>query len=300
MIEGVVRHETSMEIDANMTDSHGQSEVGFAYAELLGFRLLPRLKRIGAQRLYLPEAGTGDQRAPLASVTSHTIDWQTIADHHDHTIRYTAAIRTGTADAEAILRRFTRNGPQHPTHRAITELGKAPRTTFLRDYLTSEQLRREIHEGLNVTETWNSANGFIFYGKGSDIASNRLHDQQLAALCLHLHQAVLVYVNTLMIQQVLDDTALKLTTTDLRALTPLTRSHVNPYDTFTPDTRPTIGAARMTQIAAHSTSRDDRPTHAVAGGRRNNFAGSWLNTHGVTTTAISHATSIDRAGHQNG
>jgi TnpA family transposase len=37
---------------------------------------------------------------------------------------------------------------------------------FLCHYLHSEALRCEIHEGLNVLETWNSANGFIFYGKG--------------------------------------------------------------------------------------------------------------------------------------
>ena len=50
-------------------------------------------------------------------------------------------------------------------------------------------------------------------------------------LCLHLLQAVLVYINTLMIQQIVDDAAwtTPLTATDLRALTPLTYSHVNPY-----------------------------------------------------------------------
>ena len=36
------------------------------------------------------------------------------------------------------------------------------------------ELRREIHEGLNVIENWNSANSFIFYGKGSEVATNRL------------------------------------------------------------------------------------------------------------------------------
>jgi len=49
MIEGVLRHCTEMEVEKNYVDSHGQSEVGFAFCRLLGFELLPRLKAIGRQ-----------------------------------------------------------------------------------------------------------------------------------------------------------------------------------------------------------------------------------------------------------
>lgn len=56
MIEGVLRHETDADIQKQYTDSHGQSEVGFAFCSLLGFELLPRLKAIASQKLYLPES----------------------------------------------------------------------------------------------------------------------------------------------------------------------------------------------------------------------------------------------------
>lgn len=74
-------------------------------------------------------------------------------------------MKLGTAGPEAILRRFTRAGAMHPTYKALTELGKAIKTIFLCRYLHDESLRREIHEGLNVVENWNSANDFIFYGE---------------------------------------------------------------------------------------------------------------------------------------
>ncbi len=44
MIEGVLRHCTDMTIEKNFTDSHGASEVAFAFARLLGFELPPRLR----------------------------------------------------------------------------------------------------------------------------------------------------------------------------------------------------------------------------------------------------------------
>ena len=97
-----------------------------------------------------------------------------------------------------------------------------------------ESLRREIQEGLNVVENWNSTNDFILYGKGGEFASNRLEDQEILMLALHLLHVSLVYVNTLMIQQVLDQPEWRgrLTARDLRALSPLKWQHVNPYGRF--------------------------------------------------------------------
>lgn len=89
-------------------------------------------------------------------------------------IKCAAYLRLGTAETEAILRRFTRNNLKHPTYRALAELGNADKTIFLCRYLRTEALRREIQEGLNVIENWNGANDFIYYGKGGEMATNRL------------------------------------------------------------------------------------------------------------------------------
>ena len=54
-------------------------------------------------------------------------------------------------------------------------------------------------------------------------------------LSLHLLQVSLVYVNTLIIQQVLTEPTWsgRLTAVDLRALSPLKWQHVNPYGKYT-------------------------------------------------------------------
>ncbi|MGH9454560.1 MAG: Tn3 family transposase, partial [Terriglobia bacterium] len=55
MIEGLIRHDTEMRVEKNFVDSHGQSEIAFAFCHLLGtVRLMPRLKRIKYERLYFP------------------------------------------------------------------------------------------------------------------------------------------------------------------------------------------------------------------------------------------------------
>jgi TnpA family transposase len=234
MIEGVLRHCTDMEIEKNYVDTRGQSEVGFAFCHLLGFQLLPRLKGIGRQRLYRPYKGNPKAYPNLQLILTRPINWELIQQHYDEMIKYTTALRLGTAEADAILKRFTRNQPQHPTYQALAELGKVIKTIFLCHYLASEELRREIYEGLNVIENWNSTNDFILYGKGGEISSNRLQAQELTVLSMHLLLASLVYINTLMIQHVLAQPGWfqQMTEPDWRGLTPLIYQHINPYGTF--------------------------------------------------------------------
>ena len=234
MIEGLLRHCTDMDVERNYVDSHGQSEVAFAFCHLLGFQLLPRLKAIHAQRLYRPQGSQPGAYPNLQPVLSRPINWELIRNQYDEMVKYATALRVGTADTEAILRRFTRNSPQHPTYQALAELGKAAKTIFLCQYLSSPELRREIHEGLNVVENWNGTNAFIFYGRGGEISTNRPDDQELAVLSLQLLQNSLVYVNTLLLQAVAGESRWlgSLAPEDLRGLTPLIYAHVNPYGTF--------------------------------------------------------------------
>ncbi|RAM50065.1 MAG: Tn3 family transposase [Hapalosiphonaceae cyanobacterium JJU2] len=237
MIEGLLRHCTEMKVEKNFVDSHGQSEVAFAFCHLLGFQLMPRLKRINVQKLYLPSNGSASDYPNLQPVLTRSINWDLIRQQYDQMIKYATALRLGMAETDAILKRFTRGNLLHPTYQALCELGKAVKTIFLSRYLHSLELRREINDGLNVVENWNSANSFIFYGKGGEVATNRLEDQELAILSLHLLQISMVYINTLMIQQVLSQPQwMKLMKKqDLRALSPLIWLHINPYGTFNLD-----------------------------------------------------------------
>jgi TnpA family transposase len=231
MIEGVLRHATDMEVKKNYVDSHGQDEAAFAFCYLLGFQLLPRLKGIGRQRLYRPEAGAPRAYPNLEPVLSRPIDWELIRKYYDEIVKYATALRLGTAAAEAILSRFMRNGLKHPAFQALLELGKVRKTIFLCRYLNSEALRQEIEEGLNVIENWNSANDFIWYGKGGEISTNNKEQQEIAILSLHLLQICLVYINTLLVQRVLEESTWldKMQPEDFRGLTPLFYGHVNPY-----------------------------------------------------------------------
>lgn len=198
----------------------------------VGFELLPRIKRINKVKLYRPAAGVEPDLWPgLKPTLTRPINWTTIAEQYDQMVKYATAIRTGTASTEAILRRFMKANAAHPTYQAMIELGRAQKTVFLARYLRSRGLQREVNDGLNVIESWNRANSIIFYGKNSEIASNRRDEQEMSVLCLRICQAAMVLINMLMIQDVLADPDWDgvLTAEDERGLTPLFWQHVLPY-----------------------------------------------------------------------
>jgi TnpA family transposase len=53
-----------------------------------------------------------------------------------------------------------------------------------------------------VIEQWNGANDFVFFARRGELPSNQSEDHELSMLALHLLQNCMIYINTLMMQQV--------------------------------------------------------------------------------------------------
>jgi TnpA family transposase len=61
----------------------------------------------GGQKLYWPATGQPNAYPNLQSILTKPIDWELIRQQYDPMVKYATALRLGTAETEAILRRFT-------------------------------------------------------------------------------------------------------------------------------------------------------------------------------------------------
>jgi len=231
MINGFLKHDSKMNMNKAYVDTHGQSVIGFAVGELLHFDLLPRIKNINKQKLYCADKADKALYPNLSLIIKGSINWYLIEKHYNDIVRYIAALKIGTVEANVFIKHLSSDNYNHPVYKALTELGNAVKTIFLCRYIASEELRIELNEALNIVERVNGIMGFIFYGKLGEISTNYKNEQELAIVCLHLLQVCMVYINTLLIQEILFDPTwkIRLTKEDKRALSPLIHSHINPY-----------------------------------------------------------------------
>ncbi|MET7635739.1 Tn3 family transposase [Streptomyces sp. NPDC005499] len=182
-------------------------------------------------------------------------------------IKYATAMRTGPRPPRRSCGASPATPPTAPTRQL--EVCRAQKSIFVARYLRLRGLQREIEEGLNVMESSNGANSMIAYGKGGEIASNRRDEQEMFVLYLRILQSALVYVNPLMLQEVLGESEWVevLTPTDRRGLTPLFWSHVRPY-----------GEANLDMDARLLLAAATLPSPRTAGAESKDYDSSALNS----------------------
>ncbi len=143
-----------------------------------------------------------------------------------------------------------------------------------------------------------SSNSAIFYGKGGDIATNRREELEMSVLCLRILQAALVYINTLMLQDVLAEPewAELLKPPDRRGLTPLFWQHVQPHGEVRLDVAKRLPLGGAAEAAAQAVREgipqqpSDRacigPVHGGVGQETAGRPGAWSLDRGLRGSGV--------------
>ena len=193
--------EQQMEIQPTeiMTDTGAYSDVVFGLFRLLGYRFSPRLADIGSQRLWRMDMNA-DYRE-LNVISSNKIRLNRVELHWEDILRLIGSLRLGKLSAINAMKTLQTGSKPTSLSRAIAEIGRIDKTIHLLTYIDDEEKRRMILKQLNRVESRHSLARAVFHGQRGELRQQYREGQedQLGALGLMLN--IIVYWNTLYIEE---------------------------------------------------------------------------------------------------
>ena len=140
-IEGAIRSPGS-KIDAVAIDTKGHTYFGAGFAKALSLDLCPRLRKLKYQKLFVPKGV--EVPDTLKPIVGPTVSLNAVKRDWDGFVRLAASVHFGWCSATMALRRYGSAARGEPLYGAGVALGKLVLTSYLCDFLSQPDFRREV------------------------------------------------------------------------------------------------------------------------------------------------------------
>lgn len=199
VLDGLLYHESDVQIEEHYTDTSGFTDHVFALMQLLGFTFAPRIRDLNDKKLFIPETSTS--YSALSEHIGGTINSKKIIQNWDEILRLAASIKNGTVTASLIVKKIGSYPRQNGLAVALRELGKIERTLFMLDWYMSPELRRRVTAGLNKGEARNALARAVYFNRFGEVRERSFQNQRYKASGLNLVTAAIVLWNTVYIEK---------------------------------------------------------------------------------------------------
>ena len=194
VLDGVLYHESDLDLEEHYTDTHGYTEINFAAFAMIGIRFCPRIRRLHRQRIYCADpARDHGVLEPILKRGRRSVNFRLLAEQWGRIGQFYAAFPAGHATASAALQRLNRFQASNRFYAANRELGRALKTEFVLQYMSEPKLRAKVRRGLLKVEQLHALARAVYYGQRGRITAREVYDQMNACSCLTLILACIVY-----------------------------------------------------------------------------------------------------------
>jgi TnpA family transposase len=125
MLNGLLNHDTQLDIREHSTDTTGFTDHIFALCHLLGFRFAPRIRRFHENRLYT--INPKKMYPTLNPLIAARINTDVVHECWDDTLRIASSLRLGTVTAPVFVQRLSAYPKQNRWAKALREIGRLER-----------------------------------------------------------------------------------------------------------------------------------------------------------------------------
>jgi TnpA family transposase len=228
VLDGLVNHDSAIDILAHHTDGGGLSDHVFAVMYLLGIKFQPRMSSPNDRRLYSFEAK--GRYASLTPFMGERLDRKLIEANWDDVQRVIDAFRNRVVAPSLILRKLGTTPRQGALSLAMREIGRIERSIHTLDWIEDKGLRADTNDVLNKGEARHTlARAVAFHRLGR--FRDRSHERQShRAAALNLVTACIGLFNCRYLDRAVGDLrrhGVAIDDQHLRRLSPLGWDHIN-------------------------------------------------------------------------
>lgn len=193
IIEALMRNQSAIQPDTIFGDTQSQSAPVFAFAHLLGIKLMPRIRHWKSLTFYRPDKQS--QYKHLDGLFKDTIDWDLIETHWRDLMRVAISIQAGKVSSAMLLRKLGNYSRKNKLYLAAQEVGRVERTLYLLKWISDLPTRREVTAGTNKAEEYHGLAKWIRFGGEGVIAENDPEEQQKRVRYVSLLAAAIMFQN---------------------------------------------------------------------------------------------------------
>lgn len=184
VLDGLLHHETDLNIEEHYTDTAGYTDQIFGLTHLLGFKFAPRIRDLSDSKLFTIDKAS--EYPKLEAILRGQINTKVIKENYEDVLRLAHSIREGTVSASLIMGKLGSYSRQNSLATALREMGRIEKTIFILNYISDESLRRKIQRGLNKGEAMNGLARAIFFGKQGELRERTIQHQLQRASALNI------------------------------------------------------------------------------------------------------------------
>lgn len=196
VLDGLLYHESELQIYAHSTDTAGYTEQMFALTYLLGFNFKPRIKNLEQQQLYAFENIEIDNRK------FKKINEKIILENYNEILRMIESIKCGKVKASLILNKINSYNRDNGVAKGLKEIGRVLKTKYILEYFSNGNLRKEVQQMLNKGEYINSVARLMFFGKNGRLNESSIESQLEKASCLNIMLSSLIVWNSRYLEKI--------------------------------------------------------------------------------------------------
>jgi TnpA family transposase len=202
VLDGLLYHESDLQIEEHYTDTAGFTDHVFALMHLLGFKFAPRIRDLSDKRIVI--TGKKTDYSALATLIGGIVNQKVILTNWNEILRLATSIKQGTVTASLMLRKLGSYPRQNGLAIALRELGKIERTLFMLDWVQDIELRRRVNAGLNKGEARNALARAVFFNRLGEMRDRSFENQRYRASGLNLVTASIILWNTVYLERAIN------------------------------------------------------------------------------------------------